>query len=206
MSTLRGESEMIPVLFFKNKCDACDNWFYDLCRVILFFIQELWLVYDKNWKLCVLFQNSLKTPLYLTKFVNANSYVSKIITQGFFEINEDNITAVATTGKMDLIKVYFTIYVIVHFRFLLRFLGCDMCFQPLLKEIIIECDVTNRFARTVLKHKFNNLNIKAQETTFSVILTENAFITEFEMIIEGKSYKSYVKEKEETKKMYNEVG
>lgn len=71
--------------------------------------------------------------------------------------------------------------------------------------MLVECDVTNRFAKTLLTHNFHNGNCEAQEITFSVILPENAFITEFVMVIEGKSYKSYVKEKEEAKTEYDAV-
>lgn len=77
--------------------------------------------------------------------------------------------------------------------------------KPILTEMLVQCDISNRYAKTQITHKLFNANIQVQETTFNVILPENACITEFIMIIEGKSYKSYVKEKEEAKKTYDEV-
>lgn len=38
-------------------------------------------------------------PCHLKKFTNPKSYTEKIITQGFMDINEDNVMAVATTGR-----------------------------------------------------------------------------------------------------------
>ena len=69
----------------------------------------------------------------------------------------------------------------------------------------INANVSNRYARTLITSKVRNLKDKSKETTFSVILPENAFISEFEMEIKGKVYKAYVKEKEEAKKIYQQV-
>jgi hypothetical protein len=69
----------------------------------------------------------------------------------------------------------------------------------------IESNVSNRYATTLITSKVRNLKKSAAETTFSVILPENAFISEFEMEIDGKVYKAYVKEKEEAKKIYQQV-
>jgi hypothetical protein len=69
----------------------------------------------------------------------------------------------------------------------------------------IESNVSNRYATTLITSKVRNLKQNAAETTFSVILPENAFISEFEMEINGKVYKAYVKEKEEAKKIYQQV-
>lgn len=69
----------------------------------------------------------------------------------------------------------------------------------------INTNITNRFATTLVTSKVRNIKHEAAHTTFSVILPENAFISQFEMEIKGKVYKAYVKEKEEAKKIYEKV-
>jgi hypothetical protein len=77
--------------------------------------------------------------------------------------------------------------------------------NPQIYSMQIESNVSNRYATTLITSKVRNLKKSAAETTFSVILPENAFISEFEMEIDGKVYKAYVKEKEEAKKIYQQV-
>ena len=77
--------------------------------------------------------------------------------------------------------------------------------NPQIYSMQIFANVSNRFARTLITSKVRNSESTAHETTFSVVLPDNAFISEFEMEIEGKIYKAYVKEKEEAKKIYQEV-
>ncbi|XP_015836286.1 inter-alpha-trypsin inhibitor heavy chain H4 isoform X1 [Tribolium castaneum] len=69
----------------------------------------------------------------------------------------------------------------------------------------IETTISNRFAKTLITSNVKNTDNKAKETTFSVILPENAFISEFEMEIDGKIFKAYVKEKEDAKAIYSEA-
>ncbi|XP_063930131.1 inter-alpha-trypsin inhibitor heavy chain H4-like isoform X2 [Zophobas morio] len=77
--------------------------------------------------------------------------------------------------------------------------------NPQIYSMQIFANVSNRFARTLITSKVRNSESTAHETTFSVVLPDNAFISEFEMEIEGKIYKAYVKEKEEAKKIYQEA-
>ncbi|KAJ3655079.1 hypothetical protein Zmor_014221 [Zophobas morio] len=77
--------------------------------------------------------------------------------------------------------------------------------NPEIYSMQINANVSNRYARTLITNKVRNLKDKSKETTFSVILPENAFISEFEMEIKGKVYKAYVKEKEEAKKIYQQA-
>ncbi|XP_068904451.1 inter-alpha-trypsin inhibitor heavy chain H4-like isoform X4 [Tenebrio molitor] len=77
--------------------------------------------------------------------------------------------------------------------------------NPQIYSMQIESNVSNRYATTLITSKVRNLKQNAAETTFSVILPENAFISEFEMEINGKVYKAYVKEKEEAKKIYQQA-
>lgn len=76
---------------------------------------------------------------------------------------------------------------------------------PKIYEMKVNTNVTNRFAQTSVVSKVKNLAKSAQEATFSVVLPETAYISGFVMEIDGKSYKAYVKEKEEAKQIYNEV-
>lgn len=80
-----------------------------------------------------------------------------------------------------------------------------MVLKSVLKEMHINSMVKNRFANTAVRQKFQNLNIKAQETIFTTVIPENAYITEFIMIVDGKSYKSHVSEKKEAKEEYDKV-
>ncbi|KAJ8913538.1 hypothetical protein NQ315_017089 [Exocentrus adspersus] len=72
-------------------------------------------------------------------------------------------------------------------------------------EMDIKASISNRFAKTTITCKIQNSNKIPKEAPFSVVLPEAAFITEFVMTIRGKSYKSYIKEKEEAKAIYNEA-
>ncbi|XP_018575187.2 inter-alpha-trypsin inhibitor heavy chain H3-like [Anoplophora glabripennis] len=75
----------------------------------------------------------------------------------------------------------------------------------LIYEANISSEITNRFAKTKVVWRVKNTNKTAADADFKVILTDTAFITEFIMEIEGKSYKSYIKEKEEAKNIYIEA-
>nr|XP_023015428.1 inter-alpha-trypsin inhibitor heavy chain H4-like isoform X6 [Leptinotarsa decemlineata] len=75
--------------------------------------------------------------------------------------------------------------------------------QPIIYGMDIKSNVSNRFAKTLVISKVRNPDTKAKEATFTVVLPEKAFISEFVMEIGGKSYKAYVKEKEEAKQDYD---
>ncbi|XP_063902789.1 inter-alpha-trypsin inhibitor heavy chain H4-like [Zophobas morio] len=81
----------------------------------------------------------------------------------------------------------------------------DLQVSPQIYSMQIIANVSNRFARTLITSRVRNLKKQAQQTTFSVILPENAFISEFEMEIDEKVYKAYVKEKGEAKKIYEQA-
>ncbi|XP_018575083.1 inter-alpha-trypsin inhibitor heavy chain H4-like [Anoplophora glabripennis] len=66
-------------------------------------------------------------------------------------------------------------------------------------------NISNRFVKTLVVSKVKNKENVAKETTFTVVLPDKAFISEFVMEIGGKSYKAYVKEKEEAKQIYDEA-
>ncbi|KAK9890512.1 hypothetical protein WA026_010588 [Henosepilachna vigintioctopunctata] len=74
---------------------------------------------------------------------------------------------------------------------------------PKIYSMKVDTNVTNRFATTLVTSKVKNLDEKAQEATFAVVLPETAYISGFVMEIDGKKYEAYVKEKEEAKKTYD---
>lgn len=69
----------------------------------------------------------------------------------------------------------------------------------------IESNVSNRFAKTRIMSKVKNLDKKAHEAVFSVVIPDQAFISGFTMEIDGKSYEAYVQEKEQAKTTYETV-
>ncbi|CAG9823746.1 unnamed protein product [Phaedon cochleariae] len=77
--------------------------------------------------------------------------------------------------------------------------------HPLIYAMDINSNISNRFAKTLVLSKVKNAGNTAKEATFTVVLPEKAFISEFVMEIGGKSYKAYVKEKEEAKNIYNKA-
>ncbi|XP_058229130.1 inter-alpha-trypsin inhibitor heavy chain H3-like [Hemibagrus wyckioides] len=71
-----------------------------------------------------------------------------------------------------------------------------------MQKVKIECIVTSRFAHTVMTSTALNKANVSQEVYFEVELPKKAFITNFSMEIDGKTYVGEVKEKEKAKKKY----
>ncbi|XP_048029070.1 inter-alpha-trypsin inhibitor heavy chain H3-like [Megalobrama amblycephala] len=69
----------------------------------------------------------------------------------------------------------------------------------------ISSTITNRYATTVITSRVKNLLTQSQEIHFEVKIPKNAFISQFKMTIEGKTYDGVVKEKEEAQKDYRRV-
>ncbi|XP_072382761.1 inter-alpha-trypsin inhibitor heavy chain H4-like isoform X1 [Diabrotica undecimpunctata] len=69
----------------------------------------------------------------------------------------------------------------------------------------VKSNISNRYSTTVITSKVKNPDANSKEAVFSVVLPENAYISEFVMEIKGKQYKAYVKEKEEAKNIYNKA-
>lgn len=76
---------------------------------------------------------------------------------------------------------------------------------PKIYEMLVNSNITHRFAHTMVTSKVKNWADKAQETVFSIVLPKDAFISKFVMSIGGKEYDAYVKEKEQAKQIYNQV-
>ncbi|XP_072391487.1 inter-alpha-trypsin inhibitor heavy chain H4-like [Diabrotica undecimpunctata] len=81
----------------------------------------------------------------------------------------------------------------------------DANLVPVIYEMDVLSNVTNRYAKTVITNRVKNPAKSAKQTTFSVVLPEKAFISEFVMEIGWNKYKAYVREKEEAKKIYTKA-
>ena len=69
----------------------------------------------------------------------------------------------------------------------------------------ITSDIEDRFATTLVKSKVKNPSSKAQETTFFVIIPDQAYISGFIMEIGGRNYTALVQEKQKAKQTYDNV-
>ncbi|NP_001028276.1 inter-alpha-trypsin inhibitor heavy chain H3b precursor [Danio rerio] len=69
----------------------------------------------------------------------------------------------------------------------------------------INCTVTGRYATTVITSRVANVLNKSQEVNFEVQIPKNAFISQFRMTIDGKTYDAIVKEKEEAQQEYSQA-
>uniref|UniRef100_A0A6P7GYP2 Inter-alpha-trypsin inhibitor heavy chain H4-like n=1 Tax=Diabrotica virgifera virgifera TaxID=50390 RepID=A0A6P7GYP2_DIAVI len=81
----------------------------------------------------------------------------------------------------------------------------DANLVPVIYEMDVHSNVTNRYAKTVITNRVKNPAKSAKQTTFSVVLPEKAFISEFVMEIGWNKYQAYVREKEEAKKIYTKA-
>ncbi|XP_036415926.1 inter-alpha-trypsin inhibitor heavy chain H3-like isoform X2 [Colossoma macropomum] len=73
------------------------------------------------------------------------------------------------------------------------------------QNVKIDCKVASRFAHTVMTSTALNKANVSQEVFFEVELPKTAFITNFSMEIDGKTYVGEVKEKEKAKKQYEKA-
>ncbi|CAH0556809.1 unnamed protein product [Brassicogethes aeneus] len=64
--------------------------------------------------------------------------------------------------------------------------------KPVINTFSIKTNVTNRFAETLVTSVVHNNVSYPRETTFSVVIPESAYITDFFMEINGVPYKSFV--------------
>ncbi|XP_072238791.1 inter-alpha-trypsin inhibitor heavy chain H3-like [Leuresthes tenuis] len=72
-------------------------------------------------------------------------------------------------------------------------------------SVTVECTVASRFAHTVMTSVALNKANSSKEIFFEVDLPKSAFITNFSMEIEGRTYVGEVKEKEKAKKQYEKA-
>ncbi|XP_077060064.1 inter-alpha-trypsin inhibitor heavy chain H3b [Siphateles boraxobius] len=69
----------------------------------------------------------------------------------------------------------------------------------------INSTITSRYATTAITSRVANLLNESQEILFEVKIPKNAFISQFRMTIEGKTYDGVVKEKVEAQREYSEA-
>ncbi|MGH0150345.1 UNVERIFIED_CONTAM: hypothetical protein FKN15_051143 [Acipenser sinensis] len=69
----------------------------------------------------------------------------------------------------------------------------------------VDCKVTSRFAHNVITSRMANRANASREVTFDVELPKHAFISNFSMTIDGKTYVGVVKKKEEAKQQYDQA-
>jgi len=77
--------------------------------------------------------------------------------------------------------------------------------SPKVYSMEIETDIRLRYATTKVSSRVANPNNEASEAVFHIVLPETAFISSFQMEIEGKVYKALVKEKETAQNEYNQA-
>lgn len=73
-------------------------------------------------------------------------------------------------------------------------------------KLHVTSNVTNRFAHTLINSRVKNYEPRAAEAVFSVIIPDTAYISGFMLEVDGKRYEGHVKEKEEAKNIYGQVG
>jgi len=74
--------------------------------------------------------------------------------------------------------------------------------SPVAEYLKLSTDVNNGYAITTVEEKLNNPDDTAVEDQFSFLIPEEAFISGFSMIIDGKEYKAYVLPKEEASERF----
>uniref|UniRef100_A0A8D0GEZ1 Inter-alpha-trypsin inhibitor heavy chain 4 n=1 Tax=Sphenodon punctatus TaxID=8508 RepID=A0A8D0GEZ1_SPHPU len=67
----------------------------------------------------------------------------------------------------------------------------------------VDCKVTSRYAHTVITSRVANKAEEAREAVFEVELPKTAFITNFSMTIDGKTYPGTIKEKASAQEQYD---
>ncbi|XP_063547315.1 inter alpha-trypsin inhibitor, heavy chain 4-like isoform X2 [Cydia strobilella] len=72
-------------------------------------------------------------------------------------------------------------------------------------EMDVRSEVSMRYARTAVVTRVRNPSDGGQEAVFRVLIPETAFISGFQMTLDGITYKAYVKEKEEAKGIYDQA-
>nr|XP_015203707.1 PREDICTED: inter-alpha-trypsin inhibitor heavy chain H4-like isoform X3 [Lepisosteus oculatus] len=72
-------------------------------------------------------------------------------------------------------------------------------------SFLIESRVASRYARTVITSRVANRADRSQEIAFQVELPKTAFISNFSMTVQGRTYVGVVKEKEAARQQYSEA-
>ncbi|HIH94085.1 TPA: hypothetical protein HA338_08590 [Methanosarcina acetivorans] len=75
--------------------------------------------------------------------------------------------------------------------------------SPVAEYLNISTDINNGYAITTVEEKLSNPADTAVEDRFSFLIPEEAFISGFSLIIDGKEYTAEVLEKEETSRRFD---
>ncbi|GLV32309.1 hypothetical protein CBL_00980 [Carabus blaptoides fortunei] len=76
---------------------------------------------------------------------------------------------------------------------------------PQLQSMHVDAYIRNRYARTVVSSRYLNPDNRSQETTFSIVLPDTAFISGFVMQVKDKQYAAFIREKAEAKRQYQQA-
>ncbi len=113
----------------------------------------------------------------------------------FFSTNVDSIWADATSDKVRLTNTYTERSAFAQVA----------AAQPVVDYLNINAEVNNGYAITTVEEKLsNNLEIPAEDE-FKFLIPDEAFISGFSLIIEGKEYKADVLPKEEAKQKFEQA-
>ena len=83
--------------------------------------------------------------------------------------------------------------------------GEDQDEKPRIKELIVKSNVISRFGTVVMESVIENSSPDDKEATFQVMLPDEAFMSNFTMVINGKFYQTKVVSKEEAEEQYEEA-
>jgi len=77
--------------------------------------------------------------------------------------------------------------------------------SSVLTKFHVNADIKFRYSRTQVTAYYKNPGKEASKATFSMVIPQSAFISNFSMTIEDEEFVARVQEKEEAKKSYNEA-
>ncbi|XP_077295094.1 inter-alpha-trypsin inhibitor heavy chain H4-like isoform X18 [Arctopsyche grandis] len=132
------------------------------------------------------------------RFSRCAGSIIVVVLSLFIEINSFPSTTISSTSNVDL--VVSTANETTTPATLPSEAKLDL--KPIIRSMHVESNVSSRYANTLVTSRVANPAGKANEVTFSIVIPETAFITGFNMEIEGKVYEAYIKEKAEAKKVY----
>ncbi|XP_044736775.1 inter-alpha-trypsin inhibitor heavy chain H4-like isoform X2 [Chrysoperla carnea] len=77
--------------------------------------------------------------------------------------------------------------------------------KPNIYSMKVYSVINTRYATNVVSSRIANPANNSQEVTFSIVIPETAFISEFLMELDGKVFKAFVKKKDEAKQIYDQA-
>ncbi|KAJ8981371.1 hypothetical protein NQ317_000238, partial [Molorchus minor] len=173
---------------------------------------------DKNANLTKGEKTEVNISLPKFKIGEDNDYMDVLKEMGVKELENSNLNEIFYGKTLNFSKIYEKGFIDINEEGSHIASGTMFTFVPsnvsekmnpedglVIYEMDINSHVTNRFAKNIVKCKIKNINNSAKEATFTVILPKTGFITEFIMEIGGKAYKSYIKQKEEAKSVYQKA-